>query len=98
MAISQADFVIAASFRLPGLGILVLPVVPAPFWLSEYALHTALEVTLLVENLSPNTFIGTVEELTHDDQPTQRALLLEFSLNSALLPGTRLKLATVYLL
>jgi len=87
----QAEFVIAASFRLPGLGLLVLPTLPAPTWLADYALHTALAIKLLVEGLQPIPLTGTVEELAHANQPVQRALLLDFAPDTPLPIGTRLE-------
>ena len=89
----QTDFVVKTSFRLPGLGLLVLPASPVPAWLTAYALHTALSVTLLIEEQPPISLIGTVEELARDGQPTQRALLLDFAPDSLLPPGARLQIA-----
>jgi hypothetical protein len=85
----QTDFIITASFKLPGLGVLVLPASP-PAWLADYALHTALSVTLLIEGQPPSLLIGTIEELARDDQPPRRALLLDFAPDDALPPGTHL--------
>lgn len=95
MLTPQAEFVIATSFRLPGLGMLVLPASPTPTWLADYALHTALAITLLAEDQPPIALIGTVEELSRADQPTQRALLLDFAPSDILLAGTRLKVIKV---
>ncbi|RZJ93346.1 MAG: hypothetical protein EOO60_04790 [Hymenobacter sp.] len=89
---SQAEFLIATSFRLPGLGLLVVPAPPSPTWLADYALHTALSIALFIEGQQPVYSIGTVEELTHANQPIQRALLLDFAPDNLLPVGTRLKI------
>lgn len=73
-----AIFVVEASFRVPGLGILALPTLPAPAWLAECALHTGWTITLFVEGQLPQSILGTVEELAHDGQLPRRTLLLDF--------------------
>jgi hypothetical protein len=84
-------FVVEASFRVPGLGVLALPSAPAPAWLATYPLHTVLAVRLLSEALPPTALTGTVEELAHDGQAPRRALLLDFDPGGPLLAGTRLQ-------
>jgi hypothetical protein len=85
-----------ASFRLPGLGVLAVPTAgPAATGLAAYALHTALAITLLVEGQPPQALTGTVEELTHDGQPSRRTLLLDFDPGGPLPSGARLQLEEV---
>jgi hypothetical protein len=60
-----------------------------------YALHTALALTLLVEGQPPVALTATVEELTHDNQPPRRALLLDFDPGGPLPSGTCVQLAAV---
>ncbi len=91
MADLSEVFVVETSFRVPGLGLLVLPAQPAPAWLADYPLHTALACELLPAGLPPATATGTVEELAHDGQPPRRALLLDFDPGGPLPPGTRLQ-------
>lgn len=87
-----ATLVVAASFRVPGLGVLAVPAAgPAAASLAAYALHTALAVSLVDE--SQLALTGTVEELTHDGQPPRRALLLDFDPGGPLPVGARLRLA-----
>jgi hypothetical protein len=88
----QTDFVIAANYRVPGLGVLVLPADPAPGWLADHALHTALSVTLLIDGQPPSLLNGTVEELSRNDQIPQRAFLLDFAPDDDLPLGTRLRI------
>ena len=85
------EFVVETSFRVPGLGLLVLPAQPVPAWLAAYPLHTALACGLQAEGLPPATATGTVEELAHDGQPPRRALLLDFDPGGPLPAGTRLQ-------
>lgn len=89
----QTEFVVATSFRLPGLGLLVLPLSPAPTWLVDYALHTAISVTLLIEAQHPISLIGTIEELARDGQPAQRAILLDFVPKDLLAAGARIEIS-----
>jgi hypothetical protein len=86
------DFVIAASFRVPGLGLLVLSTVPAPTWLSAYPLHTALPLRLHRLGQLPLALPATIEELARDDQPPARALLLAADPGGALPAGAWLEL------
>jgi hypothetical protein len=87
--------VVASSFRLPGLGVLVLPTEPVPAWLATCALHTAVAVTLLAQGHSPTALTGTAEELTHDGQPPRRALLLDFDPGGPLPSGARLQIEAI---
>ena len=84
-------FVVESSFRVPGLGVLVLPAAPRPAWLQAYALHTALPLHLLSQGQPPQLLTGTVEELAHEGEPLRRALLLDFDPGGALLAGTQLQ-------
>lgn len=76
---------------------LVLPISPAPKWLADYALHTALVISLLAEGQQSISLIGTVEELARDSQPAQRALLLDFAPDGLLPVGTRLQIVKAQL-
>lgn len=86
-----ALFVVETSFQIPGLGILALPVVPAPAWLAECALHTTWAITVLIEGQMPHSTFGTVEELVHDEQLSHRTLLLDFDLGVPLPKGCHLQ-------
>jgi hypothetical protein len=77
MSPSANDFVVHRSFRVPGLGLLVLPAAPAPAWLATTALHTALELELHRPSQPPLTLVATVEELAATDEQPTRALLLD---------------------
>lgn len=70
-------FVVSQSLRLPGLGLLVLPTLPAPAWLAGAHLHTALAVQLHRPGQAPLALTATIEELTPADGPTTRTLLLD---------------------
>jgi hypothetical protein len=83
-------FIVETSFRLPGLGLLVLPVAPEPSWLAAYELHTALAVTLPSSMPAVLSILGTVEEIAHESQ-VRRALLLDFDPGTSLLAGTYLQ-------
>jgi hypothetical protein len=74
---SASAFVVRSSFRVPGLGLLVLPNLPAPAWLSTPALHTAVQVHLHGPGQPALLLPATIEELAHDGQPPARALLLD---------------------
>jgi hypothetical protein len=69
--------VVRGSFRVPGLGLLLLAAPPAPAWLAAPALHTAVQVRLHSPSQPALLLPATVEELAHDDQPPARALLLD---------------------
>lgn len=86
-----APFVIETSFKLPGLGLLVLPAAPEPNWLMAYSLHTALNVMLPSSIQHPLPVIGTIEEISHSGQSERRALLLDFDPNTPLSPGICLR-------
>lgn len=77
---SASAFVVRASFRVPGLGLLVLPALPVPAWLATPALHTAVQVQLY--GLTTVLLSATIEELAHDGQPPTRALLLDADLGA----------------
>jgi len=70
-------FYVDSSFRVPGLGVLVRPAAPAPSWLADYPLHTAVALALHRPGLPTLGLPATVEELAHDDQPPARVLLLD---------------------
>jgi hypothetical protein len=91
----SVHFVVGNSFRLPGLGLLVLPVVPAPSWLTDYDLHTALAITVPLGTQPFQSTIGTVEEIARDGQLKQRALLLDVDPNISIVSGTRLQAAEI---
>jgi hypothetical protein len=74
---SASALVVSDSFRVPGLGLLVLPALPAPAWLATPALHTAVQVQLHCPDQPALLLPATVEELAHDGQPPTRALLLD---------------------
>lgn len=86
-----ALFRIEASFRIPGLGTLVLPVGPTPTWLAECTLHTTWVITILIEGQLPYSTFGTVEELAHEGQLPHRTLLLDFNLGAPLPNGSHLQ-------
>jgi hypothetical protein len=92
----SAPFIVETSFRLPGLGLLVIPASPIPAWLATYDLHTALSITILPDAQLSKTIVGTVEELTQTGQPKQRALLLDFDPDTSLAPGTCLQASELY--
>ena len=83
-------FVVETSFRVPGLGVLVLPLAPTPAWLVAYALHTPLHLRLEVAGRPTTLLTGTVEEMAHNNQPPRRTLLLDFDPGGPLLAGSRL--------
>lgn len=78
-------FVVSHSFRLPGLGLLVLPVAPAPAWLASAELHTALALQLHQPGHAALALTATIEEITPADGQPGRALLLEADPDSSLL-------------
>ncbi len=91
---SPPTFIIARSFRVPGLGLLVLPAAPAPAWLATPPLHTALALCLHRPGQPPLPLPATLEELAHDDQPPARALLLDADPGGPLPAGAWLALAS----
>lgn len=92
MAEPLVTLVLETSFRVPGLGVLAVPTGPTAAGLAAHELHTALAVTLLVAGQPPTSLTGTIEELTRDDQPPRRALLLDFDPGGPLPSGTRVQL------
>jgi hypothetical protein len=88
---SASAFVVSRSFRLPGLGLLVLPVVPIPAWLASTDLHTSLAVQLYCPGRPSLLLTATSEEITPADGPLTRALLLDAD-PDLLAPGAWLEL------
>lgn len=88
----SAVFFVAASLRVPGLGLLVLPVAPAPAWLAAHPLHTALRLRLHRPGQPPLPLPATIEELARDTQPPARALLLDADPGGPLPAGAWLEL------
>ena len=86
----------AATWPLPGLGVLVLPAGPTPH-LAGYPLHTTLNVEVAPPGAARYTATATVEETTRDDAPDgpTRALLLDITAAERLPPGTNIWLATL---
>ena len=68
---------VRSSFRVPGLGLLVLAAPPAPAWLAGPGLHTAMQVRLHSPGQPALLLPATIEELAHHGQPPARALLLD---------------------
>ena len=93
MSACNSPFVIEKSFRVPGLGVLVLPTC-VPDWLASYSIHTALACHLHCPNQPPLSLIATVEELALDQQACIRALLIDGDLSDALLAQSWLSLIT----
>ena len=85
---------VAATWSLPGLGLLALPQEPAAP-LAAYALHTALLVEAVLPNGTRHAAQATVEEITRPEESTAstRGLLLDFAGPLALPPGTTIWLA-----
>jgi hypothetical protein len=77
MTVSALPFVIGQSFRVPGLGLLVLPAAPGPDWLASPALHTALALRLHRPGQPPLALPATIEELSRAPELPTRALLLD---------------------
>lgn len=84
-------FWVASSFRVPGLGLLVQPTVPAPTWLAAQPLHTALALRLHRPGQPPLLLPATIEELARHDEPPARALLLDADPGGPLPAGTWLE-------
>lgn len=96
----SVSFIIASSFRLPGLGMLVIPRSPEPDWLSSLPLHTPLTITLPRDNQSSIApLIGTVEEIQHDNSRSRRALLIDLDakISRVLVEGTQLTISNIQL-
>ena len=81
----------AATWPLPGLGVLVLPAGPTPH-LADSPLHTALEVEVAPPGAARYSATATVEETTRHDAPNNptRALLLDITEAELLPPGTEI--------
>jgi hypothetical protein len=86
---------VAATWSLPGLGLLAIPASPTPH-LQPYALHTALAVVAIGPNDERRIGTATVEEVTqlHQHNEPVRGLLLDFDGPVALLPDTEIWLHT----
>ena len=80
---------VAATWSLPGLGLLALPQEPADP-LAAYALHTALLVEAVLPDGTRHAARATVEEITRPEESTasMRGLLLDFASQIVLPPGT----------
>ena len=85
---------VAATWSLPGLGLLALPQESAAP-LAAYALHTALLVEAVLPNGTRHAAHATVEEITRPEKSiaSTRGLLLDFAGPLALPPGTTIWLA-----
>ncbi|GAB3635307.1 hypothetical protein GCM10027422_08970 [Hymenobacter arcticus] len=86
-------FVVATSFRVPGLGLLVLPAPPAPAWLGAHPLHTALLLRLHCPGQPPLALPATIEELDRAGELPARALLLDADPGGPLPTGAWLEIA-----
>jgi hypothetical protein len=86
---------VAATWPLPGLGLLVLPDGPTPY-LAACALHSAHAVTIELPGGSRQPSLATVEEVVRPDDSTgpQRGLLLDLGPTRELPIGTSIWLAT----
>ncbi|GAB2853102.1 hypothetical protein [Hymenobacter ruber] len=82
---------IAATWPLPGLGLLALPDGPTPLLL-PHALHTALAVVAILPDGSRQPGTATVEEVSRPDAAPGpvRGLLLNMETASPLPPGTEI--------
>jgi len=92
MSASTSPFVIGQSFRVPGLGLLVLPAAPAPAWLISPALHTTLALQLHRPGQLPIALLATIEELSRSPEPPTRALLFDADPGGTLPTGAWLAL------
>ena len=90
-----AVFWVARGFRVPGLGLLVLPAAPVPAWLAAPPLHTALHLRLGRPGQLPLALPATIEEVAHDGQPPARALLLDADPEGEVGPGAWLELLEI---
>ena len=82
---------VAATWHLPGLGLLVLPDGATPH-LAGYPLHTALAVELVPAVGPRHATTATVEEITRANQ-VERGLLLSLDTQVEILVGTGIWLA-----
>ncbi|WP_151086569.1 hypothetical protein [Hymenobacter baengnokdamensis] len=87
-------FGIASSWRVPGLGLLVLPAAPEPAWLAAPALHSEVALRLHRPAAPPLLLVATVEEIAYAGQPAARALLLDADLGKLPAIGSWLELLT----
>ncbi|HEX8504878.1 MAG TPA: hypothetical protein VF630_05880 [Hymenobacter sp.] len=89
MAASPLLLRVAATWALPGLGLLALPDGPTP-GLDAYPLHTALAVEAASPTGTRLAGTATVEEVTRPDaaDAPARGLLLDFGTAATLPPGT----------
>ena len=80
---------VAATWSLPGLGLLALPQGPAAR-LAAYALHTTLLVEAVLPDGTRHAAHATVEEITRPEESTasMRGLLLDFTSQIVLPLGT----------
>ncbi|WP_210513827.1 hypothetical protein [Hymenobacter terricola] len=87
---------VAATWQLPGLGLLALPDGPTPP-LAPFALHTALAVEARLPGGTRHAAIATVEEVTRPEAPDApaRGLLLDFGAAVELPAGTEIWLVAV---
>ena len=85
---------VAATWSLPGLGLLALPQEPAAP-LAAYALHAALLVEAVLPDGTRHAARATVEEITRPEESTasMRGLLLDFAGLLSLPLGTTIWLA-----
>ena len=88
-------FRVHRSFRVPGLGLLVLPAGPAPAWLAAHPLHTALALRLHRAGQPPLPLPGTIEEVAAADELPARALLLDADPGGLPPVGTWLELVAI---
>ena len=82
---------VAATWPLPGLGLLALPNGPTPH-LTAYALHTTVAVEAILDDGTRHAATATVEEITRGAAP-ERGLLLDFRSPLALPVGSEIWLA-----
>lgn len=81
---------VAATWPLPGLGLLALPAGPTPY-LALQVLHTALPVAATGPDGARHFGTATVEEITQTGAAAPvRGLLLEFTTPIAVVPGAEI--------
>lgn len=83
---------IAATWSLPGLGLLALPEGPTPN-LAAYLLHTALVVEAAVPSGARHRASATVEEVARSGAAPERGLLLDLDAPVVLPSGTEIWLS-----
>lgn len=79
---------VAATWPLPGLGLLALPSGPTPH-LTTYDLHMAIAAEALLPDGTRHATTATVEEITRGAIP-ERGLLLDFGIAVALPVGSEI--------